>query len=154
MFNQVSDDIMRRIRKTCNIEETNLNEIQSIVEEETIPIEILSNKKTEVLKFNESDFHLIQFPVGANTLGSMQSSLQRMSDSLNKGLDCKKNYIFAYTDEKMKIETLDKDKIYIFKVPTKSMSVEQIKTTLSLYNNKISEKLSMQGYSVTFVADI
>lgn len=150
MFDDVTKKIISRLQ---NIGIMDLKKTRKIIEEEITPLQILADKKTEVIEFKEKDFHLLQFPLGTKSLSSIENALTRLSTEINSGLDCKRNFIFAYGDEKINIEVLDKTKVYIFKVPMGSMDKCQCKHTMDEYNDKIAKEINKHGYNITFLPD-
>lgn len=153
MFDDITDKIIGRIKNKCNIETSELEKIKQILDEEVSPLKIICDEKLEIITFNTEDFHLIQFPAPGRTLPSLSSMLKNLSHELNNGLPCKRIFIFAYTDEKMTVEAIEKDKAYIFKVHAGNMTKVQMHSTLDYYNKDIGAKINEFGYNIIFVAD-
>ena len=154
MFNDISDKIVERLKIKLSLDPTILREICDIIEEEISPIKTVADEKTELIKLSIEDFHLIQFPIGNAPARSLESNLRRLSEQINSGLDYKRNFVFDYGEEKIKIDTLVKNKAYIFKIPIACMCKEQIDRMLEDYTNRIAKPLNEKGYDITFVADV
>jgi hypothetical protein len=153
MFNDISNKIIERLKIKFSLDPTILHEMCDIIEEEISFIKTIADEKTELLELNTEDFHLIQFPIGKVSARSLESNLRKLSEQINYGLDYKRNFVFAYGDEKIKIDTLVKNKAYIFKIPIACMFKAQIDCMLEDYTNRIAKPLNEKGYDITFVAD-